>query len=70
MDVFDTGVVERLIARARQLSQLHAAFLADLVAVDDATPNPEFAGFEISSALTWTRRAADRNELPDRPVAL
>ena len=57
--VFEAGVVERMIGRARQLSQLQAALLADLVAVADATPNPEFAGFEISSALTWTRRAAD-----------
>jgi hypothetical protein len=48
-----------MVARARELSQLHAALLADLVAVADVTPNPEFAAFEISAALTWTRRAAD-----------
>jgi hypothetical protein len=58
--VLDSGVaVDRMVARARQLSQLHAALLADLVAVADITPNPEFAAFEISAALTWTRRAAD-----------
>jgi hypothetical protein len=63
--VFDTGiidtglVVDRMVARARELSQLQAVLLAELVAVFDVIPEPEFAAFEISAALTWTRRAAD-----------
>ena len=30
-----------------------------LVAVFEVTPKPEFAAFEISAALTWTRQAAN-----------
>ncbi|WP_203910848.1 HNH endonuclease signature motif containing protein [Rhizocola hellebori] len=57
--VVDTGVVDRLIARARLLAQINASMLADLVAVADATPHPEFAGFEVSAALILTGQAAD-----------
>ena len=46
--MIDTDLVDRVVARARELSQLQAALLADLVAVADATPNPEFVAFEIS----------------------
>ena len=56
--MIDTDLVDRVVARARELSQVQAALLADLVAVADVTPNPEFVAFEISTALTWTRQAA------------
>ncbi|GIH08685.1 hypothetical protein Rhe02_67520 [Rhizocola hellebori] len=57
--MFDAGVVERLIARARAISQAYAAFYTEAVAVADATPVAEFAGFEISCALVCTPRSAD-----------
>ncbi len=37
---------------------LHAAFLTDLLAVADATAVAEFASYEISASLTWTRQCA------------
>ncbi|WP_203913650.1 DUF222 domain-containing protein, partial [Rhizocola hellebori] len=57
--MFETGVLERLIAKARAISRAQAEFYAEAVVVADATPVAEFAGFEISCALVWTQRAAD-----------
>ncbi len=40
------------------MSQLQASYLADLLAVAEATPEAEFAAFEVAAALTLTRQAA------------
>lgn len=52
------SLLEVLIAQSRQLAHEQARLLADLVAVADAVPVPEFAPMEIGAALTWTRQAA------------
>ncbi|HCT81223.1 MAG TPA: hypothetical protein DGT23_32580, partial [Micromonosporaceae bacterium] len=54
----DASLLEVLIAQSRQLAHEQALLLADLVAVADAVPVPEFAPMEIGAALTWTRQAA------------
>src|SRR5262245_11512504 len=50
--------VDRLIATSRELARWQAQLMADMVALADATPVPEFAAMEIASALAWTRQAA------------
>ncbi|HET9256361.1 MAG TPA: DUF222 domain-containing protein [Pseudonocardiaceae bacterium] len=70
--VTGSDAVEVLRARARQLSHEQARLLATMVEVGLCDPDagndevarlresPPYAGDEIRAALTWTRRAADR----------
>ncbi|MBO0868161.1 MAG: hypothetical protein J2P15_06310, partial [Micromonosporaceae bacterium] len=47
--------VEVACARARLVAHLQAELLADMAAVAQDAPDPDFAADELSFALHWTR---------------
>ncbi len=51
-------VVDRGVFCLRRFCQIQADLLASVLAIADATPEAEFAAFEIASAFTWTRQFA------------